>query len=160
MSKEIFEVICIIFSIITVSTLIVMVMTSFQAPDGKIYLKILDNRLWHIDYLIRHSDEESLNISYKGISFSINTKEIKPVENLSYNKTIYKDIYINNELVARLWVIDGTINKHRFIEFSRDRDSYEVLNILKVAYKYSKKKWYEDISKAVAEDTGNKSYFK
>lgn len=160
MSKEIFEVICIVFSTIIMSTLIVMFMMNFQKPDGKIYLKILDNRLWHIDYLIRHSDKESFELNYRGISFSINIKEIKPVENLSYNKTIYKDIYINDELVARLWVIDGTINKHRFIEFSRDRDSYEVLTILKVAYKYSKKKWYEDISKAVAEDTGNKSYFK
>ena len=140
--------------------IIVYIMMSFQKPDGKIYLKILDNRLWHIDYLIRHSDEESLNISYRGISFSINTKEIKPVENLSYNKTIYKDIFINDELVARLWVIAGPINKHRFIEFSGDRNSYEVLNILKAAYKYSKKKWYEDISKAVAKSVDNKSYFK
>lgn len=159
MSKEIFEVICIIFSIITVSTLIVMVMTSFQAPDGKIYLKILDNRLWHISYLIEHSNEESLDINYKGISFFINIKKTNPVENLSYNDTIYKDIYINDELVARLWVIDGTINKHRFIEFSRDRHNYEVLNILKAAYKYSKKKWHEDIDKSVAKSIDNKSYF-
>lgn len=134
-------------------------MLNFQLPSGRFALKKFENWLWDIKYHIERKKVDKFEFTYKNKMFSIRLEKFKPVDNFSYNTVEYQDIYINDELVCRLWSVDHTFSKHRWIETSNKRHSEEIFSIIKYAKKKANKIWSEDCSTRYKKESDDKSYF-
>lgn len=140
--------------------IIVYIMMTWELPDGKFALKSLHNKLENIRYYIEKKKWESFPVCYKDTHFKIKFEKVKPIEGLNYNRLYYIDVYINDELVCRLWSKDCTFSKYRWVETTDKRHSTEIFDIIKQAYKTYKKMYREDFNKEFSKTMDDKSYFK
>jgi hypothetical protein len=121
--------------------------------DGYFKKRKLHKRLDDIMYYQSHKDEKQIVITYKDKSFTIKANDCK---HNSYYKTIA--LYINEELVLTLHVLEGTFICCRTVEANRKRYRREVVKIVKTAVKRSKKEREVELFKSYNIDS--KSYFK
>ena len=118
------------------------------------------NKLENIKYYTEQKKWESFPVFYKNTYFNIKVERVKPIEGLNYNKIHYIDIYINDELVCRLWSKDCTFSKYRWVETTNKRHSNEIFAIIKQANRVYKKMYKEDFNKAFSKIMDDRSYFK
>lgn len=135
-------------------------MINWELPDGKFALKSLHNKLENIRYYTEKKKWEHISVFYKNTHFTVRVERTKPVEGLNYNKLYYIDVYINDELVCRLWSKDCTLSKYRWVETTDKRHSTEIFAIIKQANKAYNKMYKEDFNKEFSKTMDNKSYFK
>jgi hypothetical protein len=140
--------------------MIVWIIMSNQLPDGRFALKSLHNKLEDIRYYTEKKKWVTFPVLYRDTYFKINIEVIKPIESLSYNKLYYFDVYINGELVCRLWSKDCTFSKYRWVETTNKRHSTEIFAIINQANKTYKKMYREDFNKEFSKTMDDKSYFK
>jgi hypothetical protein len=129
-------------------------------PDGKFALKSLHNKLDDIRYYMEKKEWESFPVFYKDKHFKIRIDRNIPVECLNYNKIYYIDVYIDNELVCRLWSKNCTFSKYRWVETTNKRHSTEIFAIINQANKTYKKMYREDFNRKFSKTMDDKSYFK
>lgn len=135
-------------------------MMNWELPDGKFALKSLHNKLENIRYYTEKKKWEHIPVFYKNKHFTVRVERTKPVEGLNYNKLYYIDVYINDELVCRLWSKDCTFTKFRWVETTDKRHSTEIFAIIRQANKAYKKMYKEDFNKEFSKTMDDKSYFK
>ena len=135
-------------------------MINWELPDGKFALKSLHNKLENIRYYIEKKKWESIPVFYKNKHFTVRVERTKPIEGLYYNKIYYIDVYINDELVCRLWSKDCTFSKYRWVETTHKRHPSEIFAIINQANKAYKKMYKEDFNKEFSKTMDDKSYFK
>ena len=133
---------------------------NWELPDGKFALKSLHNKLENIRYYTEKKKWEHIPVFYKNKHFTVRVERTKPVEGLNYNKLYYIDVYINDELVCRLWSKDCTFTKFRWVETTDKRHSTEIFAIIRQANKAYKKMYKEDFNKEFSKTMDDKSYFK
>lgn len=144
---------------IILSSIFVWFIMSTQLPDGKFALKSLHNKLEDIKYYIEKKKWESFPVFYKNKHFRLRIERNTPVESLSYNKLYYINVYINDELVCRLWSKDCIFSKYRWVETTSKRHSNEIFDIINQANKAYKKMYREDFNKELSKTMDDKSYF-
>ena len=135
-------------------------MINWELPDGKFALKSLHNKLENIRYYTEKKKWEHIPVFYKNKHFTVRVERTKPIEGLNYNKIYYIDVYINDELVCRLWSKDCTFSKYRWVETTDKRHSTEIFAIIRQANKAYKKMYREDFNKEFSKTMDDKSYFK
>ena len=140
--------------------IMVYIMMNWELPDGKFALKSLHNKISNIQRYTEDKKWESFPVFYKGMHFKIRVERIKPIEGLNYDKLYHKDVYINDELVCRLWSKDCTFNKYRWVETTNRRHSTEIFAIINQANKAYNKMYKEDFNKKFSKIMDDKSYFK
>lgn len=140
--------------------IIVYIMMSWELPDGKFALRSLHNKLENIRYYVEKKKWEHISVFYKNTYFKVKIGRDIPVECLSYNKLYYIDVYINDELVCRLWSKECTLGRYRWVETTNKRHSTEIFAIINQANKAYKKMYREDFNKEFSKTMNNKSYFK
>ena len=145
---------------LTFTFIMVYTMMSWELPDGKFALKSLHNKLENIRYYTEKKKWEHIPVFYKNKHFTVRVERTKPVEGLNYNKLYYIDVYINDELVCRLWSKDCTFSKYRWVETTSKRHSTEIFAIIRQANKAYKKMYREDFNKEFSKTMDDKSYFK
>ena len=142
------------------TSILVYVMTNWELPDGKFSLKSLHNKLENIRYYTEKKKWEHIPVFYKNKHFTVRVDRTKPVEGLNYDRLYYIDVYINDELVCRLWSKDCTFSKYRWVETTDKRHSTEIFAIIRQANKAYKKMYKEDFNKEFSKTMDDKSYFK
>lgn len=153
------EFLCTIFSFLPV-VLMTYLIISFTLPIGKFALKSFENKLTTIRYFIENKNAEIFKFEDKGKIFEINIECITPVENFSYQKVIYYNVYINQELVCRMWRTDKLFTAFRLLEYSTKRNSEEIFKLIDVAYEKINKLNKEDINKRVKDTIDGRSFYK
>lgn len=135
---------------ITIGTIFTIWMTD---DDGYFSKRKLHKRLDDIMYYQGHKDENQIVVTYKDKPFTIK------VDNRRHNNC-YKTImlYINEELVLTLHVLEGMFVSCRKVEINSRRYKSEIIEIVKAAVKRSKKEYEDEILKSYKTDS--KSYFK
>lgn len=141
------------------ASIIVWFIMSNQLPDGRFALKRFENWLWDINHHNELKKTDKFEFTYKNKLFSIRIEENKPVDNFSYQKIEYKNVYINEELVCRLWLISRTVSTYRWVETSTTRHSSEIFDIIKYAKKKVNQIWSDDCNAKYEKESDNKSYF-
>ena len=132
--------ILIYFSIVFVCGVIMY----FNIPDGKWDRKMFDRKIKHIKYACSVLKITEINVENKGFLFRVRVVDEEEVKSISYsNPHTVTDIYINDELVCRLHRLENLFTMHRTPEYASKRNSYEINEIIKKAYKTSKKKLNE-----------------
>ena len=144
----------------TITFIMVYIVLNWELPNGKFALKSLHNKLENIKHYTEQKKWESFPVFYKNTYFNIKVERVKPIEGLNYNEIHYIDIYINNELVCRLWSKDCTFSKYRWVETTNKRHSNEIFAIIKQAKRAYKKMYKEDFNKAFSKIMEDRSYFK
>ena len=144
----------------TFTFIMVYIIMNWELPDGKFALKSLHNKLENIRYYIEKKNWEHIPVFYKNKHFTVRFERTKPIEGLNYNKLYYIDVYINDELVCRLWSKDCTFSKYRWVETTDKRHSTEIFAIIRQANKAYKKMYKEDFNKEFSKTKDTKSYFK
>ena len=144
----------------TFTFIMVYIMTTWELPNGRFALKSLHNKLENIRYYTEKKEWESLPVFYKNTKFSVRVSREIPVEGLDCYKLYYLDVYINDELVCRLWSKERTFTKYRWVETTNKRHSTEIFAIIKQANRAYKKMYKEDFNKAFSKIMDDKSYFK
>lgn len=144
----------------TFTFIMVYIVMNWELPDGRFALKSLHNKLEAIRYYTEKKKWVSFPIIYKDTCFKINIERVKPVESLNYNELYYLDVYINDELVCRLWSKYCTFSKYCWVETTNKRHSNEIFAIIKQANRAYKKMYKEDFNKAFSKTMDDKSYFK
>lgn len=144
----------------TFTFIMVYIAMSTELPDGKFALKSLHSKLENIRYYTEKKEYESFPVFYKNTQFKIKVERVKPIEGLNYNKIYYIDVYINDELVCRLWSKDCTFSKYRWVETTDKRHSTEIFAIIRQANKAYNKMYKEDFNKEFSKIMDDKSYFK
>ena len=137
-----------------------MLIMKWELPDGKFALKHLHNQLEDIRYYTEKKKWESFPVFYKDKQFTLRIDRNIPVESLNYNELYYLDVYINDELVCRLWSKDCIFSKYRWVETTTERHSTEIFAIINQANKVYKKMYKEDFNKEFSKTMNDKSYFK
>lgn len=140
--------------------ILVYIAMNCELPDGKFALKSLHNKLENIRYYTEKKKWESLPVFYKNTKFSVSVHRETPVEGLDCYGLYYLDVYINNELVCRLWSKERTFTKYRWVETTDKRHSTEIFTIIKQANKAYKKMYKEDFNREFTKTMDDKSYFK
>ena len=149
-----------LISVLIETFIMVYIMMNCELPDGKFALKSLHNKLEHIRYYIEKKKWKHIPVFYKNKQFTVRIERTKPVEGLNYNRLYYIDVYINDELVCRLWSKDCTFSKYRWVETTDKRHSTEIFAIIRQANKAYKKMYREDFNKEFSKTMDTKSYFK
>ena len=142
------------------TVIVIYFMMIWELPDGKFALKSLHNKLENIRYYIEKKNWEHIPVFYKNKHFTVRVERTKPVEGLNYNEIYYIDVYINDELVCRLWSKDCTFTKYRWVETTNERHSTEIFDIINQANKVYKKMYKEDFNREFSKTMDDKSYFK
>jgi hypothetical protein len=141
---------CCLLVVIAAVSLIVMVINLRKeiisiCTDGNSYGKELSNKIFEINWVIsKLNDKEFLEFSNKCKNFTIriNDDEIKSSCIHYYDIPVYtcKNIFINDELVCKLHKLNGTGgSKYYSTEFSSNRHSDEIAELINVAYKTARK---------------------
>lgn len=121
--------------------------------DGFFKKRKLNKYLDDIIYYQTHKDEKQIAISYKDKPFTIKADSLK---HNSYYETI--TLYINEEFVLTLHVLDGIFANCRKIEINSKRYKSEIVEIVKAAVKISKKQYNDKLLESYKTDSN--SYFK
>lgn len=153
------EFLCTIFSLLPVLVMTYLII-SFTLPIGRFALKSFENKLDIIIYFIKSKNLETFKFEDKGKIFKINIECITPVENFSYQKVIYYNIYINQELVCRMWKTDKLFTAFRLLECSTKRNSEEIFKLIDIAYEKINKLNKEDINKRAKDTIDGRSFYK
>lgn len=89
---------------------------------------------------------QPLTFTFKGVDFTVSKRELYSDFNVCIT-----EVLINDEAVLKAY----KLNKHRYINYSRDRSEMEVKEILKQA----RKVYDKNLSKECKEKWQSKSYF-
>ena len=141
------------------SFIMTYILVNWDLPDGKFALRSLHHQLENIRYYTEKKKWESFDVFYKNRHFALRIDRNKPIDCLCYSNLYYIDVYVNNELVCRLWSKDRAFSKYRWVETTYERNSNEIFDIIKQAYKAYKKMYKEDFKKEFSRTMNNKSYF-
>ena len=144
----------------TIAFIMIYIIMNGELPDGRFALNSLHNKLENIRYYIEKKKWEHIPVFYKNKQFTVRVERTKPVEGLNYNILYYIDVYINDELVCRLWSKDCTFSKYHWVETTDRRHSTEIFAIIKQANKAYNKMYKEDFNKQFSKTMDDKSYFK
>lgn len=138
------------------------------ATDCTVYGKSLNKKISEINWAISKLDDKKyFKFSNKGENFTIHISddEIKSSCFHYHCTPVYtcKNIFINDELVCKLHKLNGTcFTKYYSAEFSRDRNQYEVIELIDIAYKaakkFEKKYWADRAANNYGDD--DKSFYK
>lgn len=133
----------------------------FSMPDGKWERKRFDRKLKDIQYACSVLKIEEINVANKGFLFRVRVVDEEKVKSISYsNPYIVTDIYINDELVCKLHRLENLFTMHRTLEYAGKRNQYEIDEIIKKAYKTSKKKLNEHYkTNSYESDLKSKSFY-
>ncbi len=147
---------------INIFVLLNLCLLSINMPVGKLALKWFDYKLDKITSRIKIEKIHNLHFDKKGVHFRIRVEKIEPVEALSCYSVYYKNVYINDELVCRLWCAEKTFLISRVFEHTDKRLESELYSLVNAAYKetkrISKRRWKE-FNKSCTESINKKSYF-
>lgn len=84
---------------------------------------------------------KEISIENKGCLFCVRVADEEQVKSISYsNPYNVTDIYINDELVYKIHRFENVFTTYRMPECTSKRKIYEIEEIVKKAYKISKKK--------------------
>lgn len=120
--------------------------------DGFFKKQKLNKYLDDVIYYQAHKDEKQITISYKDKPFTIKADSLK---HNSYYEAIA--LYINEELVLTLHVLNGMYANCRRIETNGKRYKSEIIEIVKAAVKISKKQYNDKLLESYKTDSN--SYF-
>lgn len=148
------------FLFILPTVLTTYLIINLTLPMGKLALKSFENKLTTIRYFIENKNLETFKFEDKGKIFEINIECITPVKNFSYQKVIYYNVYINQELVCRIWRTDKLFTAFRLLECSIKRNSEEIFELIDIAYEKINKLNKEDINKKVKDTIDGRSFYK
>lgn len=116
-----------------------------KVPDGKVFIKefveMVQDTQTAVLYLMLDKKIDYIDINIKEHNFKVSIKSEASYEGLTYSTIpMYMScgIYIDDEIVCRLHIINDYLKKRNFIEFSSKRNIDEVLEILKGAHSIAK----------------------
>ena len=122
-----------------------------QAPDGKVFVRDFMEMIEDIETALTDSNKDYLEAFVSGnFKFKVRVNKEVPYVGLKYETIpMYKShaIYIDDEIVCRVHVIDKDCKDNAFIEFSSRRKRDEVIDIVKKAHKVAKEYNHENITK-------------
>ena len=121
-----------------------------RAPNGKIFIRDFMEMIDDIERALTDSKKDYFEAFVSGnFNFKVRVNKEVPYSGLEYETIpMYKShaIYIDDELVCRVHVIDRNCKKHNFIEFSSRRKRAEVIDIVKKAQKVANEYNHENIT--------------
>lgn len=157
-----FNVYCEIILIGAVVLVLTWFVMNMSQPDGKFALKMLERKLDKITDTINIKQFEKLHFNKLGLHFYIYIEKVTPIKSLSYKSVYYKNVYINGELVCRLWHMERTLFAARMFEHVDKRLDTELFELISAAYKEARKinkfDWKE-FNQLYNESIRKKSYF-
>lgn len=141
---------------------IAFVVAYFNMPDNKWDRKRFDKKVKDIKYACLVLKITEINVENKGFLFRVRVVDEEQVKSISYsNPHTVTDIYINDELVCKIHRLENLFTIHRTPEYVTERNSYEIDEIIKKAYKTSKKKLNEHYkTNSYKSDLDSKSFYR
>ena len=140
-------------SIIVIFLIMLHITLSYSDSSGQGFGRHIYKKVCEIENATSQSNEDSLKFINKNKQFTIQIKK-EAAPGLRYETIpayFCKNIYINDELVCKIHVLDGLFRKKYSTEFSSKREETEILGLLNIAYKYAKRlnreSWQEFLDK-------------
>lgn len=132
--------------------------------DNPRYGRHFNRMLNRIKDAAKHKGDNFLIVTNKNNNFKIEVIDEKPQQGLQYStipRYSYSDVKINDEVVCRLHKLKSTLRTICIVEYSSKRRSYEIEELMNIAYKESKqieKEYWKNFMSSL--DTDDKSFYK
>ena len=144
----------VIIHIVLYCTISTILMCWITDNNGFLNKRKLNKRLSDIEYYQRDYNNNKIEIEYKCKSFVVN---VDTQRHTNYCKSMM--LYINEDLVLTLHILEGDLVNCRVAKFCSQRYEKEIIEIIKAAIKISRKRAVQEIEERY-KTPESKSYFK